>query len=677
MEKKGEKESLERSSSFEHRRQSSFMLAVTKQKTKDDVIYSVPHNNTKVMNAQKDLSPGGMYLRQSSSGQFSDTVDGPEDPESYNYTLSNSDQYRRPSMNGLDHNKLPLTQNFIRGSEAQRKDSFKKGSKAAKVPADVIRYHVDGARRTSQSSDSDQSSPLSGEPIRTVVSNLKPSLPVKPMVFSTRSQSFEENISGFSDMNIGNSHKVIKPQATNAPVYDNVDSVTRAHTPVQSGLATLPRNKKSGSNSLSPSKNSSSTSTLAHPQHRSGSHTYEQSRQPASGHHYPPCPDDSDPPPPYSPPNYQTGYQSCLTYQNILANDAHSRQSSSSSILSNNTVVECSEDGRETFHNRQQSTASQDTLTEKPKETKSKSKKKEKDEKKKEESKQKKEEKKSKSKKDKSAKGSNSDKPPVPDKKGQAGKVEGGDESSSDKYYIDRRMVESVLNFQKLQRSGSCVSQTSTSSIESDGYRGRGVTPKDNLSTEIPFDSASLDSHKDSGYGSSDRNSSSSTGSITMNPYEQYFLSRNMIPPKTFNPQAMAESMKRLMDEGPGMTGLEYTKEKDLKALVTNPNEFYHQNFTVGHCSQVSQNFQQKGMSGPFPKDLMTLPKAERDQHLFDALSGRGKAGPAAQHSGNSVAPSRRGMPPAPRPAVKGMHALIKLNIYRMFCTKQKVQPEK
>lgn len=615
------------------------MLAVTK-KNKDDAIYAVPHNNMKINNSQKDLSPSEMrgqtYSRQVSSGR--DSVDGLEDPDSYNYTLSNSDQYRRPSINGLDHNKLPLTQNFVRGSETQRKDSFKKVK--GKVVADVIRYHVDGARRPSQSSDSDS---VGAEPHGTNVSGMKPALPVKPMVFATRSQSFEENMATFEDMKIGNSYKVIKPQASNAPMFENVDSVTRAHTPVQSGLATLPRNKKSGS--LSPSKNSSST--LAHPQHRPGSHPYEQSKYPTGSHPYSLYTDDGGPPPPYSPPNGQAGYQSCLTYQNIVANDAHSRQSSSSSILSQSTVVDCSEESREPSHNRQQSTTSQDTLTDKPKEPKSKSKRKEKDERKKKEGKPEKDEKKSKSKKDKSVKASSSDKPPPgPDLKGQ-GKGNKDEGFSEDKYYIDRRMVESVLSFQKLQRSGSCVSQASTSSLESDGYRGKIVTPKDNLSSDIPFDSASLDSHKDSGYGSSDRNSSSSTGSITMNPYEQYFLSRNMIPPKSINPQVMAENMRKLMDEGPGMSGLEYTKEKDLKALVTPPNEFYPQNYTVGQCLQVGQGIPPKGIQSPIPRDMM-LPKTDRDQHLYDPRTGQMRS-PATQ-----MALNKGLMHGPPKPSDKG-----------------------
>ncbi|KAL4239972.1 Protoheme IX farnesyltransferase [Mactra antiquata] len=600
-----EKEPLERTSSFEHRRQSSFMLAVTKQKNKEESIYAVPHNNTKVMNAQKDISQGDIrhgYMKQNSTGSMlADIPDGPEDPESYNYTLSNSDQYRRPGLNVSEPNhRMAVTQNFSRGNETQRKDSFKKGK--GKVPADVIRYHVDGSRRSSQSSESDTSSPVHEPQNIPPVSSSKPALPMKPKNMQMRSVSVDDNKVDNNKL----SHKVIKPMASGLPGYENGDGVTRAHTPVQSGLATLPRNKKSSNNSSSNMASSSST-TMSHSQSRTGSQHMSANQQ----YH------EELPPPPYSSqPNHQvvTGYQSCLTYQNVIDSEMHSRQSSNSSILSTGTVVECPVgDGS---HNRQMSTASQDTLTDKPKEVKSKSKKKDKEEKKRDESRQRKEEKKGKSKKEK---GSKSDKPPqVPDKKGGNLPDEG---FSEEKYYIDRRMVESVLSAQKLQRSGSCVSNSSMESADSYN-RTKGVTPKDNLSSEIPFDAASLDSHKDSGYASSDRNSSSSTGSITMNPYEQYFLSRSMIPPKTINQQA-AEHMRKLMDQGAGVNGLEYTQEKDLKSLVTNPNEYYNQNYTLGHVTNGLTNHKSPPVLPS--KDLALMSKSERDQHLFDALSGRSK----------------------------------------------------
>ncbi|KAH3864193.1 hypothetical protein DPMN_027209 [Dreissena polymorpha] len=617
-----EKEPLERTSSFEHRRQSSFMLAVTKQKTKDDVIYAVPHNNTKVVNTMKDISQSEMRqmgLRPGNGAGFAgDCVDGMEDPESYNnYTLSNSDHHRRPSLNSPDHSKLPLTPNFSRAGETQRKDSLKKVK--GKVGADVIRYPVEGSRRNSQSSESDMSSAAANGDGTVATSNGKPTVPVKPSHFRTRSQSVEDNIAALGEVDIvnnGGSHKVIKPQASNLQTYDGMDSVNRAHTPVQSGLATLPRNKKQGNTNTSGSvDNTVSTSTLMHSQHKPGSQPQPLYQNQPFTH--------EEPPPPYTPANF-SGYQSCLTYQNVVQNDYHSRQGSNSSILSTGTVIECpiSDDS----HSRQQSTTSQDTLTDKSKPPKAKSKRKEKEEKKKDES-GKKSEKKTKSKKEKALKAI-SEKPPAGHERRDR------DEGfSEDRGYIDRKMVESVLNFQKLQRSGSCISQTSNSSLDSE--RGmRGIVPNDNLSGEIAFDAASIDSHKDSGYASSDRNSSSSTGSITMNPYEQYFLSRNMIPPKTFNQKAMAENMQKLMNKGPVAAGLEYTKEEDLKSLVTNPTEYYHQSYTVGHCQPAHQGHQQQitgQIQGPIqgpPKDVMSLPKSERDQYMFDALISRGKVTP-------------------------------------------------
>ncbi|XP_052768343.1 uncharacterized protein LOC128208776 isoform X2 [Mya arenaria] len=616
-----DKEALEKSSSFEHRRQSSFMLAVTKPKNRDEDIYAVPHNNSKVMNCQRDLSRQDSrqgYIKHSqSAGQIGDRVDGNGDV--YNYTLSNSDHHRRPSLNSPDHNKLPLTPNFSRNGEVQgqRKDSFKKG----KVQADVIRFQVDAAKRNSQSSESDMNSDCQGSVNSN--SSSKPSLPAKPKHFRTRSQSLEDNLGGMADggMNTGtSSHKVIKPQATSAPVFNNIDSVTRAHTPVQSGLATLPRHKKHG-NVISSSKvntSSSSSSTVAHGQHTMGPNPH------------PPYVME-EPPPPYTPVG-QSAYTSCLTYQNVVENDMHTRQGSNSSILSSGTIVECpiNEDGSST-HNRQQSTTSQDTLTDKPKKPKGRGEKKE--------DIQKKTEKKVKSKKERSSKGTSDKPPPVPDKK--SAKDEGFSEEKLG--YIDRRMVESVLSFQKLQRSGSCVSQTSNSSLDSDSYKvGHGPTPRDNLSSDVPFDAASLDSHKDSGYGSSDRNSSSSTGSITMNPYEQYFLSRNMIPPKTLNQQAMHENMQKLLSDGPSMAGLGCTREKDLMSVLPGPGDFAQTGYTVG---RVQQHGAPRGLPGQHPHDLNTLPNAYGEPHWE-----RGKAAPP-----NKLGPDIRGNTVhGPRPGVNG-----------------------
>lgn len=105
--------------------------------------------------------------------------------------------------------------------------------------------------------------------------------------------------------------------------------------------------------------------------------------------------------------------------------------------------------------------------------------------------------------------------------------------------YIDRQKVESVLKQQGLKHQGvhrtnSSCSNNSSSSLESDSLMGRLLATK---AAESSFDSISLGSHKDSGYGSSDRNSSSSTGSGTIDPYAQYFISKSMVIPRSVNTQ--------------------------------------------------------------------------------------------------------------------------------------------
>ena len=99
--------------------------------------------------------------------------------------------------------------------------------------------------------------------------------------------------------------------------------------------------------------------------------------------------------------------------------------------------------------------------------------------------------------------------------------------------YIDRGMVESILSHQGVHRHtkqpklGDCV--------EVDSVMCRLLS--DHLhssSNSRAIDSISVGSHKDSGYGSSDRNSSSSTGSGTVDPYTQYFLTKSMVVPRSF-----------------------------------------------------------------------------------------------------------------------------------------------
>ena len=556
--------------------------------------------------------------------------------DSYNYTLSNNDQYRRPGLSSPDHNKLPLTPNFSRANEMQRKESLKKGKN--KVQADVIRYQADPARRPSLDSDQGVPAPLVEGTKKETVSQTKPALPAKPTNhIRTRSQSLEDNL-GVVPETVTNPHTVVKPVPSNPNSYENMDSITtRAHTPVQSGLATLPRKKKPvPDNSNIPSLQNRQ---ISHPGDLSNTHqnnvkdssqNMTGSSQYCPGPHYIQSPDGSGLP---ANMNYNSAdYKNLVNYQNLMHDaDPHSRQSSNSSLLSQGTVVECNVND----HSRQSSSLSQDTLTDKSVVNNEKPEKSEKVKESKTKSNKRKEEKRAKMKKEKKDQKGDSNKPPAGPERKQNNKDK--DEGFHDLKYINRNMVESVLSFQKLQRSGSCVSQTSTSSLESDSsyyLKGRGLVPKDNTSSEIPFDTASLESHKDSGYGSSDRNSSSSTGSITMNPFEQYFLSRSMIPPRYVNEQAVAENMRKLMDQGPGPMGLGYTQEKDLKSLVVNPNEHYNTDVTVGYCHQPQHPSQfPRAHSEPpsqtsTPRDMSVMSKEERNQQIFDALNNRFKPGP-------------------------------------------------
>ena len=668
----GAKETLGRTSSFENRRQSSFLIAMTsKSKGKgQENVYQVPHNN-KLIESPRETVNNEHMNQHTVASEKQHTIEsvpevGQDYTDSYNYTLSNNDQYRRPGLSSPDPNKLPLTLNFSRSNEMQRKESLKKGK--GKVQADVIRYQMDPARRPSMDSDQGSHVPNEGNNKDTVSPN-KPALPAKPVKhIRTRSQSLEENLGVVPDTS-NNPHTVVKPTPSNSNAYENVDCITRAHTPVQSGLATLPRKKKAAASDTSVNTTQNRAGFQQGNFQEGHSNSFKESAQKSlvNPQCYPTLPylQTSDGMGLPANMNYNSAdYKNLVNYQNsVQDNDPHSRQSSNSSLLSTGTVVECPQGDT---HSRQSSSISQDTLTEKPdkvKESKSKSSKR-------------KEEKRSKVKKEKR---DSSKPPPGPERKQTDKQV---DEGFHDARYINRNMVESVLSFQKLQRSGSCVSQTSTSSIESDSsyyLKGRGIVPKDNLSSEIPFDTASLESHKDSGYGSSDRNSSSSTGSITMNPFEQYFLSRSMIPPRYVNEQAVAENMRKLMDQGPGPTGLGYTQEKDLKSLVVNPGEQHNTDVTVGYVHQPPHPQFPRAHSEPpsqtsTPRDLTSVSKEERHQQIFDALNNKMKPVappqvPSKPGQAGKTVPTvdaitgRTAQPPATKAPTKGRH------IYHSLCS--------
>ncbi|XP_071129305.1 serine-rich adhesin for platelets-like isoform X2 [Mytilus edulis] len=520
---------------IDHHRQSSFLIAVT-GKTDKSRQYSSEYAVPKGINPIKQSVPGGgqsdMSQRQgmlkhcfyepsnAEKQQFQqksnqDAVDG------YDYTLSSGDQYRRPAITAPKPNNLPIQVNFARVNDCQRKESFKKGKD--KVRADVIRS-LDPSRRESQSSDSDspQTPPL-----------LPPQLPPK----ISRSQSchnydLESSPANVSADNIDiRQHVVMKPRPSNSHAYENLEN--SSHTPVQSGLATLPRNKKSNSSVQSQNQHSRQNSLKSND-------GYPPHNRPTSG---------QDMNNMYHTVGYsqQVSHSRESSSNTIVPDDVHSRQNSLASQISDNSQhslsswQQGSNNQSVSQYRNQPSVSSNQRLPEDkpPKPAKP--------------------EKKintvaAQKKKSMNSKGQQP--PPLPEKKGsQLCNVS----PNHDQGYINRKTVENILSYQKLSslsRQGSTNSNMSCASISSNASTTSNTSfESDNCSLSskegnIPFDRLSLDSRQDSGYSGSDRNSSSSTGSTTLDPYTQYFLSKSMIPPKTFNQQAVAENIKKFIDPG-------------------------------------------------------------------------------------------------------------------------------
>ncbi|XP_052068327.1 uncharacterized protein LOC127707697 isoform X3 [Mytilus californianus] len=544
---------------IDHHRQSSFLIAVT-GKTDKNRQYSSEYAVPKGINPIKQSVPGGgqtdMSQRQgmlkhcfyepsnAEKQQFQqksnqDAVDG------YDYTLSTSDQYRRPTITAPKPNNLPIQVNFSRVNDCQRKESFKKGKD--KVRADVIRS-LDPSRRESQSSDSDspQTPPL-----------LPPQLPPK----ISRSQSchnydLESGPANISADNIDiRQHVVMKPRPSNSHAYENLEN--SSHTPVQSGLATLPRNKKSNSSVQSQSQHSRQNSLKSND-------GYPPHNRPTSGQEM-------------NNMYHTVGYSQQVSHSResssntIVPDDVHSRQNSLASQISDNSKhslsswQQGSNNQSVSQYRNQPSVSSNQRLPEDkpPKPAKP--------------------EKKINTvaaQKKKSMNSRGQQPPPLPEKKGS--KL--SNSSPNHESYINRKTVENILSYQKLSRQGSTNSNMSCASISSNASTASNTSfESDNCSLSskegnIPFDRLSLESRQDSGYSGSDRNSSSSTGSTTLDPYTQYFLSKSMIPPKTFNQQAVAENIKKFIDPGYG------------------ENQRFDQKYTVGyqtnsfHGNQQQQN---------------------------------------------------------------------------------------
>lgn len=471
----------------DHSRQPSFLFAVTGKTDKSkageggDGVSHLPGGTPHHPSSRRQLLDGGAR-----TGRLETMT---EDSMDYaDYTLSSGDQYRRPSLNGMDSGgQIPLPPNVARYPDAQRKDSFtKRAASKERGGIDVVRYQVDPSRASTHTPDFSPYQPQ-GEGFSAPKGEKV--VHTKPPLHHGRQQSLQSGRDeDGADMSSGTQHVVVKPKPTGHSNYDAVDAVS--HSAVQSGLATLPRQKGQGH----------SGENVAHQQQRAGP-THQEVAHLTRKLHVQCRPVDPPLPPGTPPPEYHAA---------IDAQEPHSRQTSVSSQASS-----------------MKSSASMghiDLAVSGKKPDGEKTKKKVKKEKKSEKDPSKKSDKK-KSKSDSTLKKSESEGDLLADKSGK---------------YIDRRMVETILKHQGVHRQNSSCSNNSASSIESDSLMGKLLSSKaasGSLTVDIPFDNMSIGSQKDSGYGSSDRNSSSSTGSGTIDPYTQYFISKSMVIPRSVNTQ--------------------------------------------------------------------------------------------------------------------------------------------
>ncbi|KAK7500923.1 hypothetical protein BaRGS_00007803 [Batillaria attramentaria] len=435
--------------SREHSRQPSFLIAVT-GKTDKNKLGEGGENGAHLPGGASPFSGQHVNGREQKLGLSRQLMDGgapngrletmPEDDYA-DYTLSSGDQYRRPSLNGFEAAQLPIPPNMGRYPDTQRKESFKRGNaKDGKGGADIVRYQVDPNRAPDFNSHGDGYSPKKNG------GNGQGNVPAHPRQGLLSSARDEDIMVGSSDHSSSGQHVVVKPKPTGHGHHDVADGST--HTPVQSGLATLPRKK--GQNLSDPALNERPGS--------SHQEVHKLTHGPSLGNlHFaePPLPPGTPPP----------------EYNSVSdPHHPHSRQTSTSSQAS--TIKASSSMGQI----EQAKSESAHDLTDKSK-------------------------------------------------------------------YIDRRMVETILKHQGVHRQNSTASNNSVSSADSDSLMGKLLASKasGNLTVDIPYDNVSLGSHKDSGYGSSDRNSSSSTGSGTIDPYTQYFISKSMVVPRSVNQQALEQ----------------------------------------------------------------------------------------------------------------------------------------
>ncbi|GFN82038.1 inactive ubiquitin carboxyl-terminal hydrolase 54 [Plakobranchus ocellatus] len=571
----------------DHRRQQSFIMAMG-GKGQEGIKTKPPG---RMIGGQAGLSCAqGMAFSGSSESQI-------QGQNYSDYTLSTSDQYRRPSMGGFEPAPLPLTPNMKGYQESQRRDSFIKKGKES-IRADVVRYQMNQSNMALPGNNQGDGGQLG------YLSDLSSKSPSTSMFYQGHSTNNQGHIrqrtmshggdetcvpdsSGHENHSHGG-HTIVKPMANSQGGYDNrrihhADNGLShlSHTPVQSGLATLPRKKKE----------------------MSAQHQLHQ-RQ-GSGL----APDTQEATTSFSKHNSNTN----------LASDHHPRSSStaSSSSISNPVGLPPAIPAKHVQHQSQSSISEQDNKKLNSKKLKKELKRAEK-----------KQLKSSYSKHDSSPSPSPS---PSTSEAPQLSLVSSSslnaalgatppvhrrpEEYKDEKLvYIDRRMVESILKHQGLQRqpstnsngsSSSGISGISNSTVESDSIMGRllaaklGEAATGNQTGDGSFDNVSIGSHKDSGYGGSDRNSSSSTGSGTIDPYTQYFISKSMVVPRNLNPQFLQQQQNQPGPQQPHQMVSDFT-------------------------SPSAQVYTASLAQGDAPiKDLSGMSREEMSKHLYETLTQR------------------------------------------------------
>ncbi|CAG5129949.1 unnamed protein product, partial [Candidula unifasciata] len=545
---------------FDHSRQQSFIMAMSPKpdKIKHPLRFGGQASSSGCTPGPMVDQNDGLFYHGSSGQPLSDERENYSD-----YTLSASGQYRRPSMEGFEPARLPLTPN-IKGNE--RKDTSKKEP----IRADVVRYlDTSGAQDTAssnymqyQTQAYDYLYQASNHSANVASKNGSSSVTYQnrdPSNFRQRSisQNDDEIVSNMHNEGYSQ-HVIIKPMA-NSQNYDQIEGLSQSHTAVQSGLATLPRTKKEPSKDLSRTVNN---------------------QQGINGHLF--------------------SVEDQRNIQNVLGRPPPVPVSA---VVGK--AAEADKKGKK--------------LTKKE---------------------MKKAEKKLRSELSRSQPDLSGIVKPYLHLSNSSDDMQQPREIVEDKItYINRSMVESILKHQGLQRNHSTHSSNSSSSAESNSIMGKLIASKKSeggLPTDTSFDNVSIGSHKDSGYGSSDRNSSSSAGSGTVDPYIQYFISKSMVVPRNIHPNLLQHPSHQMISDFSTPKPQVYNasishpdaQRKDLGSRAKEGrNQLLFETLTQRKVMHPIKESSQEDILKVIPKDLtpVSTPARVESPLATDALSKEGR----------------------------------------------------